>query len=84
MKIQDQNDKTNPQNLWNSGSDFTVWYWMRDHADPDVRWMYKRLEAHSGRVADISDCGLFFYLLTGDDQGNPAKFERFIGPGILK
>lgn len=81
-KIQDQNDKTNPSNLWNSGSDFSVWYWMRDHQDPDVRWMYERLEAHSGQVADISDCGLFFYLLTGDDQGTPAKFESFIGPGV--
>lgn len=81
-KIQDQNDKTDAHHLWHSGSDFSVWYWMRDHGDETVRWMYSRLEAHSGHVADISDCGLLYYLLWGDDNGSPAKFKRFIGKGI--
>ncbi|MFY0607700.1 MAG: hypothetical protein JXR10_13365 [Cyclobacteriaceae bacterium] len=82
-KIVDQNDKNNPINLWNSGKDFSVWYWMRDHPDPDVRWMYSRMEAHSGKVADISDCGLFFFLLQGDEFGNPQKFKDFVGEGIV-
>lgn len=81
-KIKDQNDKTNPQNLWNSGKDFSVWYWMRDHKDPNVRWMYTRMEVHSGNVADISDCGMLFYLLLGDENGTPEKFREFIGNGI--
>lgn len=81
-KIKDQNDKTNPHNLWNSGKDFSVWYWMRDHKDPNVRWMYTRIEVHSENVADISDCGMLFYLLMGDDTGNPEKFRKFIGNGI--
>ncbi|ARV14168.1 hypothetical protein [Polaribacter sp. SA4-12] len=82
-KIKDQNNKTVPTDLWHSQKDFTVWYWMRNHKDPDVKWLYSRLEAHSGGVADISDCGLFYYLLTGDDNGSPSKFEKFIGEGIM-
>ncbi len=82
-KIRDQNNKTVPTDLWHSQKDFSVWYWMRDHKDPDVKWMYSRLEAHSGGDADISDCGLFYYLLMGDDNGSPAKFEKFIGDGIM-
>jgi hypothetical protein len=81
-KIKDQNDKTNPDNLWNSGKDFSVWYWMRDHNDPNIKWMYERMEVHSEGVADISDCGMLFYLLLGDDNGNPEKFREFIGDGI--
>ncbi|QDU90371.1 hypothetical protein Pla175_37750 [Pirellulimonas nuda] len=81
-KIRDQNDKENPHHLWNSGKDFSVWHWMRDHPEPDVRWMYTRAHAHSGHVADISDCGMLFYLLVGDDEGSPAKFRDFIGTGI--
>ncbi|MFC7337890.1 hypothetical protein ACFQY0_11930 [Haloferula chungangensis] len=82
-KIKDQNAKEHPDKLWHSGSDFSVWFWMRDHPNADVRWMYSRLEAHSGKVADISDCGMVFYLLLGDEDGSPEKFRAFIGDGIL-
>ncbi|MFD2255542.1 hypothetical protein ACFSSA_02540 [Luteolibacter algae] len=81
-KIKDQNGKDHPDRLWNSGKDFSVWYWMRDHPNADVRWMYSRLKAHSGKVADISDCGMLFYLLLGDEDGSPEKFRKFIGEGI--
>ncbi|WP_236625091.1 hypothetical protein [Rhodopirellula sp. SWK7] len=81
-KIQDQNHKEAPNHLWHSGKDFSVWHWMRDHPKSDVRWMYARLKAHSGNVADISDCGMLFFLLTGDADGSPAKFRDFIGDGI--
>ncbi|MCM2375251.1 hypothetical protein [Aporhodopirellula aestuarii] len=82
VKIQDQNDKGNPNHLWNSGKDFSVWHWMRDHSEPDIRWMYSRIKSHSGNVADISDCGMLFYLLVGDEDGNPVKFRDFIGDRI--
>ncbi|MFY0599893.1 MAG: hypothetical protein JXR03_09505 [Cyclobacteriaceae bacterium] len=81
-KIQDQNQKEDADKLWHSQKDFSVWYWMRDHKDPNIRWMYTRLEAHSGGDADISDCGMFYYLLTGDAAGSPSKFKEFIGDGI--
>ena len=83
-KIKDQNGKWDPDLLWNSGKDFSPWYWMRDHADPDVRWIYERMEVHAGGVADISDTGMLYWMLTGDEDGNPAKFREFIGGGILK
>ncbi|WP_298487667.1 hypothetical protein [uncultured Maribacter sp.] len=82
-KIKDQNDKKNPKNLWHSMDDFSVWYWMRDHKDTNIRWMYTRIQAHSLGHADISDCGLFYYLLVRDDNGNPQKFKNFIGEGIF-
>ncbi|MGJ8697731.1 MAG: hypothetical protein ACSHYF_15540 [Verrucomicrobiaceae bacterium] len=83
-KIKDQNAKNSPHELWNSGSDFSVWYWMRDHESPDIRWMYSRVKAHSGGVADISDCGMIFYLLLGEEDGSPEKFRTFIGEGITR
>ncbi|KLU02999.1 hypothetical protein RISK_004969 [Rhodopirellula islandica] len=81
-KIKDQNDKGNANHLWHSDNDFSVWYWMRDHSQEDIRWMYSRLKAHRGNVADISDCGMLFYLLVGDADGGPEKFREFIGDGI--
>lgn len=82
-KIKDQNHKEDPNHLWHSGKDFSVWHWMRDHEKPDVRWLYTRVTAHRGNVADISDCGMLFFLLVGDDDGNPQKFKEFIGDGIV-
>ncbi|MGQ1784840.1 MULTISPECIES: hypothetical protein [unclassified Saccharicrinis] len=82
-KIKDQNAKWDPDLLWNSGKDFSVWYWMRDHQDENIRWMYTRVQAHNKGVADISDCGMLFYLLVGDEDGNPEKFKEFIDDGIL-
>lgn len=82
-KIVDQNGSHDPNVLWNSGENFKVWQWMRDHEDPTVRWMYRRAAVHAEGVADISDCGLLFYLLCGDEMGNPEKFRQFIGDGVL-
>ena len=81
-KIKDQNAKQDPNVLWNSSKDFLPWYWMRDHPDPDVQWIYERMLAHSGGVADISDAGMLFWLLTGEEDGSPGKFKTFIGSGI--
>ncbi|QDV22575.1 hypothetical protein Q31a_08610 [Aureliella helgolandensis] len=82
VKIKDQNHKEDPNHLWHSGKDFSVWHWMRDHPEPDIQWMYSRVIAHRGHVADISDCGMLFYLLVGDEDGSPTKFRDFIGKQI--
>ncbi|MFI3278528.1 MAG: hypothetical protein SNH13_02980 [Rikenellaceae bacterium] len=78
-KICDQNGSHDPNVLWHSGKDFSVWYWMRDHKDPAVRWIYERAKIHPSGVFDISDCGMLYYLIFEDEMGNPEKFRKFIG-----
>lgn len=81
-KIEDQNRKEDPNALWHSGTNFQVWAWMKNHPKADIKFMYNRLKAHSENVADISDCGMAYYLLVGDAAGSPAKFKKYIGKGI--
>ncbi len=81
-KIKDQNACDQRDVLWCSGKDFSPWYWMRDHKDESIRWMYTRIQAHDTGKADISDCGLLFWLLTGDENGSPEKLKDFLGDGI--
>ncbi len=81
-KIKDQNACDQRELLWCSGKDFSPWYWMRDHKDESLNWLYTRLQAHDTGKADISDCGMLFWLLTGDEDGNPKKFKNFIADGI--
>lgn len=81
-KIKDQNACGERDVLWCSGKDFSPWYWMRDHKDESIRWLYSRAQAHETGKADISDVGMLFWLLTGEENGNPEKFKDFIGDGI--
>lgn len=81
-KIKDQNACNSRDILWCSGKDFSPWYWMRDHQDESIRWLYTRAQAHETGKADISDCGMLFWLLEGDEDGNPEKFKTFLGDGI--
>ena len=81
-RIKDQNDAGNANNLWNAGSTFSVYHWIRDHKDKTIPFIYERMEAHPGNKADISDCGMIYWLLTGDENGSPSKFKDFIGGGI--
>ncbi|MFR9651138.1 MAG: hypothetical protein SNG35_03840 [Rikenellaceae bacterium] len=82
-RIKDQNGSNDPNKLWNSLKDFSVWYWMRDSKDPNIRWIYSRMEPNAKGHADISDAGLVFYLLVGDEDGSPSKLRDFFGDSIL-
>ncbi len=82
-RIKDQNGSNDPDKLWNSLKDFSVWYWMRDSKDPNIRWIYSRMEVNAKGHADISDAGLVFYLLLGDEDGSPSKLRDFFGKSIL-
>ncbi|RKR08090.1 hypothetical protein CLV91_2860 [Maribacter vaceletii] len=81
-KIKDQNACSEPDILWCSGKNFSPWYWMRDHKDESLRWLYTRMLAHDTGKADISDVGMLYWLLTEDENGSPEKFKLFLGDGI--
>lgn len=83
IDIRDQNSSSNPnlgfstQTLPNK---FSYWHWMRDHADANVRWVYDRM--FFADKADISDAGMTWYLLHGDENGNPTMLKNFIGSSV--
>ncbi len=82
-RIKDQNVKWNPEVGWNSEKNFDVWKWMLESKDPNIQWLYDCLDDHPRGVADISDAGMVYYLLTGDEMGSPSKFKAFLGDKIL-
>lgn len=63
-----------------AAANWSTWYFMRDHQDPNVQWVYN----HDGMPGgpDYSDAGMAYYLVAdldgvrGDQEGNPAKLER--------
>ncbi len=83
LRIKDQNGQNDPDSLWHSGENFDVWHWMLESKDPNIQWLYDTLDDHPNKVADISDAGMLFYLLTGDENGSPSKFKEFLGEEIV-
>ncbi|MEM0991768.1 MAG: hypothetical protein AAF847_05510 [Bacteroidota bacterium] len=81
-RIKDQNNKKNPDKGWSSLHDWSVWDWLKNHEDPDIAWIWKSMKKHKEKRADISDAGMVYYLLTGDEDGNPSKFKAFLGSEI--
>lgn len=53
-----------------------LYHWLRDSREPDLRWIFTRLEAE-GR-ADISDATMTYFLLTGDEDADLGKLKSLL------
>jgi hypothetical protein len=51
------------------------WDWLKNNADPDLQWVYSRNQFST--KYDVSDSGMLYYVLTGDEHGTPQKFQDF-------
>ncbi|MEM1107529.1 MAG: hypothetical protein AAGH99_02455 [Planctomycetota bacterium] len=63
---------------------FDDWFWLRDHADPNLRWIFERLEA--SRKPDASDAGMATWLLGlngGDELIEMGELRGWFGPGSI-
>jgi hypothetical protein len=51
------------------------WEWMIDDPNPDINWLYTRMDFKFG---DVSDSGMAYYVVTGleDQYGSPAKYQQ--------
>ncbi|WP_298533621.1 hypothetical protein [uncultured Algibacter sp.] len=81
-RIKDQNNKNVPTEGWSSLYDWSVWEWLENHDNADLAWIWTCMKKHKEHRADISDAGMVYYLLTGDEAGNPTKFQVFLGDEI--
>ena len=55
---------------------WTLYHWLRDSSDANLRWIFTRLEAE-GR-ADISDSTMTYFLLTGDEDADLSKLKHLL------
>ncbi|MEO0797148.1 MAG: hypothetical protein AAFX93_18495 [Verrucomicrobiota bacterium] len=72
IQIKDQNPT-----LKTKGDD--AWFWLRDHSDPNLQWVFERIEAGP---SDVSDAGIATWLigLNGDDERiTIAELSDWIG-----
>jgi hypothetical protein len=55
---------------------FAGYFWMRDSAEPKVRFLWDRMQISTR--PDPSDAGMAYFLATGDEQTDPAKLKHLI------
>lgn len=82
-RIKDQNNREVAYLGWHSKKNAHPWRDIRDHKGPHIQWLWERMQDHKHGKYDISDAGMVYYLLTGDEDGSPSKFTEFIGYGIM-
>lgn len=56
--------------------EFKPYFWMRDSRDAKVRWLWERMVVSTR--PDPSDAGMTWFLVTGDEECDPAKLKRLL------
>ncbi|MDZ8119152.1 hypothetical protein [Pontiella agarivorans] len=91
-KIADQNSGTSTtkgfstRQAANGKSYWPTWYFLRDYSNQSpeinaaIQFVYSRMEAST--AADISDCGMAYYLFTGNEKGGPADLKAMLDNGF--
>ena len=78
VQISDQNRllSTSPYGRTPRQAEWGPYYWMRDSLDPKVAWLWDRMQVSTR--PDPSDAGMTWFLVTGDEESDPAKLKGLI------
>jgi len=79
VQIQDQNRLLSKSPYGRPATAEAQWrpyHWMRDSGDPKVRFLWERLQVSTR--PDPSDAGMAYFLVTGDEEADPAKLKRLL------
>ena len=61
--------------------EFKPYFWMRDSQDPKVRFLWERMVVSTR--PDPSDSGMAYFLMTGDEEADPAKYKRLLDEKVV-
>lgn len=83
VQIADQNRllSLSPYGKPGPAESFVGFHWMRDSADARVRFLWERMQVSTR--PDPSDAGMAYFLMTGDEQADPAKLKRLLEDKVV-
>ena len=78
VQIQDQNRLLSLSRYGQPAKpdEFAAFFWLRDSLDPRARFLWERMQVSTR--PDPSDAGMAWFLVTGDEECDPAKLKRLI------
>jgi predicted amidohydrolase len=76
IQIRDQNPllSTSAYGREARPEEWQPYHWMRDSKDARVRWLWEKMLVSTR--PDCSDAGMAWFVVTGDEQCDPAKLKR--------
>ncbi|WBB54652.1 hypothetical protein [Verrucosispora sp. WMMD573] len=54
------------------------WAWMANNSDQRLRYVHNVVNNIMNKKGDVSDSGMMYYIITGDDAGNANKLRTFL------
>jgi hypothetical protein len=72
VQIPDQNSGFGP-------TDMDEWDYLKDSGDDNEEWLYSRLDLVGN--GDVSDAGMVYFVVTGDDDGDRSDLKSYFGAG---
>ncbi|MFH0241832.1 hypothetical protein ACGRHY_05180 [Streptomyces sp. HK10] len=54
------------------------WSWMADSPDSGLRFVHNVVNNIMNKKGDVSDAGMMYFLVTGDQSGNADKLRNFL------
>ncbi|MGH8964603.1 MAG: hypothetical protein ACRDXB_04630 [Actinomycetes bacterium] len=71
-----QKDRIPDQNSGFGPTDMDEWEYLEE-GDENQQWLYSRLELVGN--GDVSDAGMVYYVITGDDEGDRSELRNYFG-----
>lgn len=83
VQIRDQNGLLSTSRYGRAArpDEWRPWHWMRDSDDSKVTFLWERMRVTTR--ADCSDAGMAYFLMTGDEEGNPSKLTNLLDDNIV-
>jgi hypothetical protein len=83
IQIRDQNRllSLSPYGTPGPPESFQPFYWLRDAGDEKLRFLWERMLVSTR--PDPSDAGMAYFLVTGDEDADPAKLRRLLADHIV-
>jgi hypothetical protein len=83
VQIRDQNAllSKSPYGRPARPEEFQPYHWLRDAGDARLRFLWERLQISTR--PDPSDAGMAYFLMTGDEQADPAKLQRLLAENAV-
>ena len=83
VQIADQNRllATGPYGRPSTGAEWIPWHWMREAREERVKFLWERMRISTR--ADCSDAGMAYFLISGDEEGDPVKLRKLLVDGQI-
>jgi hypothetical protein len=64
-----------------TAAEWVPWEWMESSSEPDLNWIYTRLQVTTR--ADASDAGMTYFLMSGSEDGSIDELESLLDGNTL-